>query len=484
MTNEIASNKLLAEIKQYMHFRTIPYGYLIKDKTINLSSPQWDVFCFLVYHFLDNVDEGNKWINFWKKKRINDPLFDKPYTIPDSYYQFFNQSTIIRRFVSALKYNLFNNEFSWYNYYRFLLELQTNLRPTMRMMEKTVFLAILKKQSLGSKIICEEINRARSNTANYIKKVKRLGILFEGLSINYPRIGLTYYLVIINHSLTTSVNYRTVIPNDKYLSIIYTGKVGNRTDILVYLLPNEEKMVDYLEKLKEYLSDKLNTKDICILKLRREQRIITYNYADYDCSNTFWLSEYFLEDFIKRSRESEIPCFKYTFDKYNRVPIKLNRKNLDVLNELIILNKLSIRKLSKVLNLTYSRTSKICTYLIKEEIIKDRFSPRHLFGLVDLFLVLDVDVLSHQKIHWILHVFPEVYTEPFESSETEGIVTFLRVPYEQVLIVTRILQYLFKDKILALQIINPMFSKRVSLPLERYSTLDQVWVITVKDILG
>ena len=154
------------------------------------------------------------------------------------------------------------------------------------------------------------------------------------------------------------------------------------------------------------------------------------------------------------------------------------------MNHILNNNHLTIKQIAN--NLKYSeRTVKNHIKNLEDSCIySHRINPSYIFSLTNIVLFLRNSDDKQTEYHNKFSILPEVYSEQFLIDNISGYYFVLRVPPNLVLEAIDILEEDFSENILKIFVVNQMYGKRWSIPMDKYETVFQEWKYNPEDVLG
>jgi len=479
-----AAKKILK--KDYKYFYDLIVNYKVKTET-----PYWDLTCFLIYYRLRLSEKlQNKWLSFWikssQKLRI---LGNLVYTIPVSYYHFLVDEKSVETFYAFLfEKELSKRELSWEEYLWLFFKKRDLIRPKFTNLEFEMFKDILEIQSLSNHELEKKAWKRVANLSKYKKRVLDKGVIFQGLTLNIPKLGLANYHLLFHLPFEKTTDIYSLIPESQYLRYVQIGNIGTKSYLVNFQIPDRKEAIKDLEKLSENIHKENPSCKTRLFKHDRKTKIVSYNFTSYNSKAGNWdflpfLHKLYLEKFPLNENRAEI-TIRPEFSDYSREKLKLSRISLEFLNHLLQIGHISRKKMVGNTGLTETTVRKQLTYLTDEKLIKTRINPMVVFGLSSIVILLSISPQEQYALHQYLALFPEVYTERYIENDREGIIVILRCPQEDVYRAMEILRKIFEKKIIDFFIIDQFYSRRYQLPIDNYNSLFQHWEYNSKDLLG
>ncbi|MCG3255761.1 MAG: hypothetical protein KAU62_06730, partial [Candidatus Heimdallarchaeota archaeon] len=242
-----------------------------------------------------------------------------------------------------------------------------------------------------------------------------------------------------------------------------------------------------LQKLCDGINERNDIISSNICKFETSSRLNSFNFANYDYKNAQWILPYYkIISALEKEKTSEnntsliISEFVTTDTKI----LNLNKIGMEILNHLLMHNKMSINAIKKDLNISEKEARKHVENFRKHQYFKSRINPNYVFGLSNLVLFLSKDTSEQLNIHQKLSIFPELYSQKYIDEDEEGLHFIIRIPNEMIFDCMNLFNSVFKNDVKEMFVINQMYSRRWLLPTEKYETVFQEWKYDSKDILG
>lgn len=464
---------------------------LVSTYKIRLDTPSWDIVCFLVYNKIyQDISTCQKWSNFWKQTSSEHYFEFNSYKKPVSYNFFLGDKISVKHFEMLIE-KIYNNPSlgSWENYLISFFNYCSNLNIKMTDKEFELFKIIIKEQSFSAHKIQNHINMQVSNISKYKKQLKQKTILFQGISLNYPKLNLGRKSILISTRQSNKTDFKDYFSVSPFFDGIYYGDVGIKNCLINFTLPNhfraEEDLVKAVQKIKEETSLLFSG----VFSFERESRIKTINYSDYDNNKRKWktnlidLYSSLINDRNAKHTEKYEQFVITEFTDCNSINLKLNKTGLSILNHMKMHNLCSKIKIQRDLQLSTKEVEKQLTYLKKEQLFKERIQPIPFFGLSNIVMFLKEEKEHHRALHLRFSMFPEVYSEPYRFFSKEcGILFIIRVQNENIIKIVRILCRHFNKKIEHIFIVDRMYSRRWPLSIHKYDTIFKEWDYSSNDL--
>ncbi len=477
---------------------------------ISRDTPSWDICCFLISLELKNkTDQYDKWLSWWAKNSKDRRYHNFKYSPPGSYLIFYSYSDVKLLFIkwlSIFSHPVHKND--WKLYFTLFYNIYSRIKPVLSKLEFKTFLAILKKQSVEISDLSSELLMAKSNISKYIKKIKDKKVIFVGTTFNLKMLKLAYFIITISYSMSYEINVEKMLdaikPYDAYFRGIYRNIVGVNTSLINFLMPEDINTEELAKKIESFVGKRTRIYNIDIWKMERIKRIRSFNYTNYKFKEGKWAIyptdiQYALlincKNNVKKGKEKintktengtteDISvCYEQTnliIDDFQikKQDLNLNKESIDLLNFLYRHPYASIANIMEKTGLSETKAKKLLKMYFDKNLLKKRIAPLPIFGLVTIIMLLDIDDDKEQlKIHQMLAIFPEVYSEKIVNLKNKRnylMVTF-RLPEQILMSAIDEINKKFTGKIRDLFIIAKMFSKSQPLPFDKFDTLFKKW---------
>lgn len=466
------------------------FDNLITKYEIKPFSPAWDLACFLTYsHFSHIKSLEFTWNEFWEKRSKNRVYRNLHYRVPYSYIPLIADNNFNKLVYKLLELNRLDiYVLDWNVFFSIFFDYCSKTLPTLSKREFSLFLAALQCQSLKSNDLLKHLEIDSSNLSKYKRRLMEKGIVYQGISLNYPRLNLAVYGVYLESSKSLSEAILKEIPNSPFLHSIFQSYLGNNKLLIQYVAPSIPEVSRDLLRLVQNLESKFQIADSLILSFKNATRLTSFNYSIYDIQSKEWnLESYDIRmhfSFYDQIRDKQAFFVKQLQTNNFDYKIKLNKEGIEILNHILYNNHLTIKQIAT--NLKYSeRTVKNHIKNLEDSSIYSlRINPSYIFSLTNIVLFLRNSDDKQMEYHNKFSILPEVYSEQFLADNKTGYYFVLRVPPNLVLEAIDILEEDFSENILKVFVVNQMYSKRWSIPMDKYETLFQEWKYNPEDVLG
>ncbi|MHA1667121.1 MAG: hypothetical protein ACTSUR_00580 [Candidatus Heimdallarchaeaceae archaeon] len=466
------------------------FEHLVKKFNARLDYPEWDILCF---HILTTVISKKKrkdqWYKFWSKNRQPIKFGNFTYSIPASYYNFGSSKESSHYFLELLHYYKKKRlTLSWDVFLQIFFDYRSKIMPKFNKMEFQVFQAILQNQTMSNTILLKHLPIDTSNLSKYKRRLKDRYLIFEGLSLNYSVLSLSSYAIVYDIPLSSTIDFFKELPDSPFLHSIYSSYSNSQSIMIQYIVPDNPLVKSDLLKLCEKINAKNKIISSEIFRFDTSTRLKSFNFTNYDYKKAQWDFPYYkiLSALTNRQLEQDedISFIISEFPQPQEKILNLNKIGIDILNYILMTKEMSINTIKDKLDLSEKLVKKHVDNFQKHHYFKSRINPNYVFGLSNLVLFLKRDPSEQLQIHKQLSIFPELYSQKFSNEEEEGIHFIIRVPREIIFDCMSIFNSFYKRDIKEMFVINQMYSRRWSLPSEKYETVFHEWKYESKDILG
>ncbi len=255
-----------------------------------------------------------------------------------------------------------------------------------------------------------------------------------------------------------------------------------------YVTPDNPQVKEDLRKLKQDLEDKHTLISSNFYQFDMLSRLKSFNFSYYDYRLGKWdLPFYKISSAISSTKardNKKIPFILSEFHEVKEKILNLHKTGIEILNNILLKNKLSISAIKNDLGISEKEARKQVENFRKLNYFKTRTNPNYVFGLSNLVLFLSRDPAEQMQLHKQLSVFPELYSQKYISEEEEGLQFIIRIPNEMIFDSMSLFNKYFQKEVKEMFVINQMYSRRWLLPTERYETVFQEWKYDSADILG
>ncbi len=471
---------------------------LITKNKVKYCSPFWDIACFLIQSEIKGKKVEDKWMEFWERNTKKQLYKNKYYNAPIAYIQF-SADEEMKRFFEELLEEKEKEEMllEWKNYLELFYRVRERSHPTLTRQEYTMLLEMLKNQTLSNTIIKEKTRLDLSNISKYKKQLMEKGILYQGITFNPIKLGLRIYTINLIFPANYMVEIEKIIPNSTFYRYTFENIDNVKTYMVTYLAPEEERTEKYLENLCKKIAEEHPLQQYKIYKVIREKRKITFNYENYNPKTKTWnitkeIMKMIMRKYPSTKKEKvtfETNEFKEKIEereekKAEKKKIILTKESLDVFNNLINNNLQAVKQRAEELGISEGEVKKNLNYLYENNIVKERIQCMPIFGQSSILIHIEEKDEKQEELHNFFSIYPEVFTEPYETKESKGILVVIRCPHEDLIETQDIINYRFDGKIELMMVLNQMYAKRLILPAEKYNTLFKKWEFTEEDIIG
>ncbi len=462
---------------------------LITNNKIKYGSPFWDIACFLTLNEIENEKREEQWIKFWEENTTKQRYRNHYYNAPESFRKLPADEEIKKIFRKMLEEKEKEEIITeWDSFLEFFYRLRERTRPILTKQEYHMLQEIVKNQTLSNIILKENTGIDLSNISKYKKKLIEKGVIFPGITFNPITLRLKIYLVELIFPANHKVEVKKVLGNTSFSRRIFENVDNLKTYVMAYLAPDEERTEKYLEKMCKKIEEKYPLKSYKIYKIIREKRKITLNYENYNPKTRNWaIEEKILELIMKNylnSKKEKVTFETKEFTEEKKKDIVLTKGILNMFSNLMINFHASTKQRAEELGIKETEVKKHLNYLYDNEIIKERIHCIDIFGQSTISLYIQETSERQEELHNFFSIYPEVFTEPYETKESKGISILIRCPHENIRATQDMINHKFSDKIEQVSLLNQIDANGVIIPIEKYNTEQQKWEFTEEDIMG
>ncbi len=468
------------------------FNKLVSEYKIKLGSRAWDIACFLVDYKIQNKSKKRReeWWEFWydtaEWKKMHYQGFI--YVVPDYYSPFLSSKGIEKIFLDLLgKITQFPDLQKKELFIPLFKNLLRNSFPYLNPRESDIFSAMIQHQSKKPQDVIDGIDMHVSNVSKYIRKVMKKGVLFQGVKINLTKLNLQYLSVYITHKQKKKEEIYSQVAFSPYFRSMYRGKMNIETSIINYIIPNDEKVIEYIEELVKKLSEKVDILESKIMISDHTNSLSSYNYSRYNGKARTWnlTAHDLFTNYLLKPKEKSKNRILRKFTNFDNIKLKIDRDGIKILNHMLGHNIKSMAKIQKKLEnrLTEYEMRKYIDYLQENQVYTQIVVPVNIFGLISIMVNLQEEKENQEAIHRRLSILPEVHSIPVTASTIDGINFVIRVPEKELVGLVDALYTLWGEKIISIIPLSDLYSPRWLLPEEKYDTLFKRWKFERKDFV-
>ncbi len=481
--------KEMEEAKQILKTNYGKFEELVVKYKIKHCSPFWDIACFLTLDEIENEKREEQWIKFWERNTKKQLYKNAYHYEPASFIQLSADEEIKKVFRKILE-DKEKEEIvaEWENFLELFFMLRERTRPTLTKQEYNMLQEIVKNQTLSNIKLKENTGLDLSNISKYKKKLIEKGVIHQGITYNPTLLGLRIYLVDLIFPANYTLEIKKVLENSVFYRKAFENIDNMKTYSIMYMAPEEERTEKYLENLCKKIAEEHPLQKYKIYKLMREKRKISMNYENYDIKTKTWtIREKIVEMIMKKypnNNKEKVTLEIKEFEERKKENITLTKESIDVFNSLIKNVHASTKQRAEELGIKETEIKKQLDYLYDKEIVKGTLQCLHIFGRTTLLMHIEEKGESQDDLHNFFSIYPEIYTEPYETKDSKGISILIRCPYENLGETQDIVNYRFNgqiDQIVTLKLID--VNRSLLLP-EKYNVEQQKWEFTEEDIIG
>ncbi len=463
----------LNEVKEILKEEFQSFKHRLLKDNIQLYTPKWDLLCFQYYNLLASQPEvQSRWEDFWEKKSKSMEYKGLVYKIPDIYKPFINNHSSLSKLFMLLDKK---EDLGWEMYLELFLHLRKQIYPEFTKTEYELFTTIIKHQTSALTDLSNLCNKNKSNILRYLKSLKQKGLIYEGITINVSKLLLYPYVVLIQNPKGYREDFIDTFESLDSFRNFYFSFLGEKTLISFHIVNEKEKNLHLLEHELNLIKKKIYPEKVEIIELKRINRLKSFNYSLYNYKTTSWENPLvkFVEFHSGKTGDITEPIAEFSDDKPSL--IQLNKSGIDILEYIIKYCDITQSRIQKHTQLSSTIVRKYIDYFKEQEVFTTRINPQPIFGLSNIIIILEENIQNQLDIHSRLSFLPEVYSEPYQSNESEGIVLILRLPQECVINFADLLSFMYKEKIKKIFLLESLYRRRRSLNFDYYDTLLKEW---------